>query len=43
MISIPEKEYTSKTKRQECKNEGCLNPRRQGSAYCEQCSKKHNK
>lgn len=38
-----EEEYTSKTKRGECKNDGCFNPRREKSAYCEQCSKKHKK
>jgi hypothetical protein len=32
--------YTSKSIRGECKNIGCKNPRRQGSAYCQQCSDK---
>lgn len=35
--------FTSKTQRGECKNNSCLNPRRQGSAYCQACSDKHKK
>ena len=37
-----EEEYTSATKRGECSNEGCENKRRHGSAYCQECSDKHN-
>lgn len=33
--------FTSKTQRGECKNNSCLNPRRNGSAFCEECSNKH--
>lgn len=36
-------EYTSKCIRNECKNEKCKNKRRCGSAYCQNCSDKHNK
>ena len=25
-----------------CKNDTCLNKRRHGSAYCQECSDKHN-
>ncbi len=32
-----EKEYTSKTKRNECKNEKCTNKRANGSSRCEKC------
>lgn len=34
--------YTSRTKIGMCKNEGCYNRRRPKSAFCEECSKKHN-
>lgn len=36
-------EYTSKTKRGECMNEDCKNPRRDGSAFCQECSDKYHK
>lgn len=32
------KQYTSKTNRQECNNEGCIIPRQNGSKYCFECS-----
>lgn len=32
--------YTSKTKRNECKNVGCKNPRQDGSSHCKECSDK---
>lgn len=35
---FPKEEYTSKTKRGECKNDDCLNQRRYCSAYCQDCS-----
>ena len=35
-------EYSSKTKRGECKNLDCNNYRRDKSAYCQKCSDKHN-
>lgn len=35
--------YISKTKIGLCKNENCFNPRREKSAYCKECSDKHNK
>ena len=35
-----EEEYTSKTKRKECKNENCKNPRAKGSSRCDKCKKK---
>lgn len=34
--------YTSKTKRCECLNTGCMNKRREKSSYCQECSNKHN-
>ena len=34
-------EYTSKSKRHECKNQKCSNKRRNGSAYCQECSDKY--
>lgn len=37
------KEYTSKTKRGECKNIECKNKRRHSSAYCQECSNKNKK
>ena len=40
---IPSKSYTSKSIRKECKNEKCKNTRRDGQAYCQECSDKHNK
>jgi len=33
-------EYTSKTKRGECKNDGCNNPRAKGSSRCDKCKLK---
>ena len=30
--------YTSKTKRGECSNKGCIIPRQDGSKYCFECS-----
>lgn len=30
--------YSSKTKRGECANEGCIIPRQDGSKYCFECS-----
>lgn len=35
--------YTSKTKRNECKNIDCTNPRQDCSARCKQCSLKYQK
>lgn len=32
--------YTSKTKRNECKNEGCTNKRQDGSSRCIKCARK---
>jgi len=32
--------YTSKTKRNECKNEGCSNKRQDGSSRCLKCARK---
>lgn len=37
------KEYTSKTKRGECANSKCTNPRRDSSKYCQACSENHIK
>jgi len=37
------KYFFSKSQRGECKNEGCENPRRQSSAYCQECSDKYKK
>lgn len=36
------KPYTSKSKRNECKNEVCTNQKRHGSAYCQPCSDKYS-
>lgn len=38
-----EEEYTSKTKRGECKNDNCINLRREKSAYCQECSDEYKK
>lgn len=38
-----DKPYTSKTKRNECKNEDCNNQRQHGSSRCLECSKKFKK
>ena len=37
-MPIPKDIYTSKTKEGECKNPGCVDQRRDGSAYCKKCS-----
>ena len=36
-VKLPEA-YTSKSIRGECKNNGCINKRRDKSAYCQECS-----
>ncbi len=33
-LPLKRQEYISRTKAKFCKQEGCDNPRRQGSAYC---------
>lgn len=33
-----ERQYSSKTKQGECKNELCTNPRQNGSSHCKSCS-----
>ncbi len=40
---VPEPPYDSKSKRGECKNEGCTNKISQTvhSAYCDECLKKY--
>jgi len=40
-VKLPEV-YTSKSMGKECKNEDCKNQRRDGSAYCQECSANHN-
>lgn len=40
---MEDKPYTSKTKRNECKNEGCEEQRQHGSSRCLKCSKKFGK
>lgn len=34
-----EEEYTSKTKRNECKNDNCTNTREKGSSRCAKCKR----
>lgn len=41
-IVLPDLEYTSKCKRNECRNEDCINQRRHTSAFCQECSDKYN-